>query len=272
MKDEALKLALRSLKELVPDDSDYAPALQGQRKRQEKAIAAIKQALEQPVQQSQSDVEPVAWRVKWPAIGGGHKWIMVDKPLMEREGFVNEALYTTPPAAPVQEPVDVGQATMELAESVGLIGPTSRDMPDCWVVIKDGQILATHDAPSHYDGIQAVRYVPAAPVQEPEYVQIRHIDEVGDASPWGQPLDPKERHTKWAPGFEMRLLYTAPPAAQRSWVGLTDEQVTRLCKTGAVYAPDGVVTRTPLQYREELEGVARTAVRKAEAKLKELNA
>ena len=45
-KDEelALDLALRSLKELVPDESDYAPAIQGQRKRQEKAITAIKQA------------------------------------------------------------------------------------------------------------------------------------------------------------------------------------------------------------------------------------
>ena len=57
-KDEALKLALRSLKELAPDDSDYAPALQGQRKRQENAITAIKQALAAPVQ------EPVAWATR----------------------------------------------------------------------------------------------------------------------------------------------------------------------------------------------------------------
>ena len=35
MSTEAMKLALRSLKELVPDDSDHAPAIQGQRKRQE---------------------------------------------------------------------------------------------------------------------------------------------------------------------------------------------------------------------------------------------
>jgi len=54
-KDEALKLALRSLKELAPDDSDYAPALQGQRKRQKNAITAIKQALAASVQ------EPVGW-------------------------------------------------------------------------------------------------------------------------------------------------------------------------------------------------------------------
>ena len=61
-KDEALKLALRSLKELVPDDSDYAPALQGQRKRQEKAITAIKQALAAPVQ------EPDTWYTVFKAV------------------------------------------------------------------------------------------------------------------------------------------------------------------------------------------------------------
>jgi hypothetical protein len=65
-------------------------------------------------------------------------------------------------------------------------------------------------------------------------------------------------------------LYTTPPA-QRQWVGLTDEEKQSVCRTGPVYAPNGVVTRTPLQYREELEGVAWTAVRKAEAKLKEKN-
>ena len=50
------------------------------------------------VKPAQPQQEPVAWRVKWPAIGGGHKWLMVDRPLMEKEGFVNEALYTSPPA------------------------------------------------------------------------------------------------------------------------------------------------------------------------------
>ncbi len=35
------------------------------------------------------------------------------------------------------------------------------EMPDCWVVVKDGQIIATHNEPAHLDGTQAVRYVPA---------------------------------------------------------------------------------------------------------------
>ena len=41
--------------------------------------------------------EPVAWRVRWPKIGGGYAWVMNDAPLMEEHGFVNEPLYTSPP-------------------------------------------------------------------------------------------------------------------------------------------------------------------------------
>ena len=46
-------------------------------------------------------------------------------------------------------------AEQEKAEPVG-------DMPDCYVVVKDGQILGTHDEPGHVNGIEAVRYVPAS--------------------------------------------------------------------------------------------------------------
>lgn len=50
--DEAtVQQALRSLKELAPDDSDHAPALQGQRMRQEKAIKALRGALAAPQQE-----------------------------------------------------------------------------------------------------------------------------------------------------------------------------------------------------------------------------
>ena len=40
-------------------------------------------------------------------------------------------------------------------------------LPDCWVVIKDGQIIGTHDEPGTLNGVAAIRYVPALPVQEP---------------------------------------------------------------------------------------------------------
>jgi hypothetical protein len=52
--------------------------------------------------------------------------------------------------------------------------------------------------------------MPGQPAPEPEYVQLRHIKEDGELSPWGAPIDPKERHSRWADGVEMRLLYTAP--------------------------------------------------------------
>jgi len=55
-KDEALRLALESLKELVVDPQcDFGPSYELQKERQKKAITAIKQALEQP------EPEPVAW-------------------------------------------------------------------------------------------------------------------------------------------------------------------------------------------------------------------
>jgi hypothetical protein len=85
---------------------------------------------------------------------------------------------------------------------------------------------------------------------------------------WGEkmflPTLPSVRDGGWM------ALYTTPPA-QRQWVGLTDIEKLSVCRVGPVYAPDGVVTRTPIQYRKELEGVALMAVRQAEAKLKEKN-
>jgi hypothetical protein len=61
------------------------------------------------------------------------------------------------------------------------------------------------------------------------------------------------------------------PQPQREWVGLTPEDEQSLCQVGPVYAPDGVVTRKPLEYRNELQDVALMAVRKADAKLREKN-
>jgi len=50
-----------------------------------------------------------------------------------------------------------------------------RNLPDCWVVIKDGRIIGTHDEPCHHEGVQGVRYVPA-----PQAKQA--IDHVPDAN------------------------------------------------------------------------------------------
>ena len=50
-KDEAMKLALKSIRELVVDESDDAPALQGVRMRKQKAEKALREALAQPEQE-----------------------------------------------------------------------------------------------------------------------------------------------------------------------------------------------------------------------------
>lgn len=59
----------------------------------------IKEAL---AKQSNEQVEPVAWRVRWPKMGGGYAWVMNDAPLMAEHGFVNEPLYTHPPVPTAQ--------------------------------------------------------------------------------------------------------------------------------------------------------------------------
>jgi hypothetical protein len=90
------------------------------------------------------------------------------------------------------------------------------------------------------------------------------------AKPAAAPVqDASKQFHEWAVA-EHATLTTALPA-QRQWVGLTDIEKLSVCRVGPAYAPDGVVTRTPIQYRKELEGVALMAVRQAEAKLKELN-
>ena len=61
-KDEAMKLALRSIRELVVDESDDASALQGVRMRKQKAEKALREALAQPEQ------ELVGWRVTYSKV------------------------------------------------------------------------------------------------------------------------------------------------------------------------------------------------------------
>ena len=86
------------------------------------AIQAAREYLQKPTQQ-----EPVAWEQFYPDIG---------KPQIEQPkvrtgdcllvGVCASEGHKIQKAQPEQEPVEVDQSTMELAESVGLIGPTSR--------------------------------------------------------------------------------------------------------------------------------------------------
>jgi hypothetical protein len=117
--------------------------------------------------------------------------------------------YTTPPAAPVQEPCTICGATdhKETCDSPGAI------------------ITRSTGCPAHDQTITP----PAAPVQEPVAAQCRF-----PAVAWAQCDVEHARMVMANPhewkGYEVRLLYTTPPAAQRqsarsAWVGLTDEEI-----------------------------------------------
>jgi hypothetical protein len=134
------------------------------------------------------------------------------------------------------------------------------------------------------EAITAIKQARSAPVQDPvawmtqarNFVHVMEFTEA-EAKLYGwvpvyttPPAQPAPVQPSIKQGWGVDTLLDKP-AAQRQWVGLTDEEKQSVCRTGPVYAPNGVVTRTPLQYRKELEGVAWTAVRKAEAKLKDKN-
>ena len=118
MSKEAMKLALRSIRELVLDESDDAPALQGARMRKQKAEKALLEALAEQCQcpnckvtlhasdcavhnepaypkgqcncVAQPEQEPVLWAM--PDGKTVDKWA-----LQFYGGQVGKPLYTTPP-------------------------------------------------------------------------------------------------------------------------------------------------------------------------------
>jgi hypothetical protein len=73
----------------------------------------------------------------------------------------------------------IGCVGHDCAECQARAALPASDMPDCWVVVKDGAIIGTHDEPCHLQGIDAVRYVPAAlpawaPLTVEAYTAIAH--------------------------------------------------------------------------------------------------
>jgi hypothetical protein len=116
--------------------------------------------------------------------------------------------------APVQEPVMVDLATMELAESVGLIGPASR----------------THDL---HNAIQRFHDLICANATIKAAVAFsRTLEAKDEPVAWvceGFSSDEKHAIDYWQGDVDDlpigTQLYTTPPAAQRTWVGLTDDEI-----------------------------------------------
>lgn len=60
------------------------------------------------------------------------------------------------------------------------------------------------------------------------------------------------------------MLAASPAAPVQAREPLTAKQAKAICKVGAVYAPDGQVSRTPLQYRRDIEAAKLAGLRGGE--------
>ncbi len=131
--------------------------------------------------------EPVAWR--WKREGG--EWQLVHQ---QPRSPTAQPLYTTPPAALVQDPQPEP--------------PSDENIFDAWVSASDGDGIA-YDGPSFECGYklgQIAERDAARPARE-----IRGVRS------------------------EFEAMFTTPPAAQRQWQSLTDEEITALKRNGERY-------------------------------------
>jgi len=259
MSKEALKLALEALE--VCEQSDYGrkwiwpetarPTAMG---RVREAITAIKQALAAPVQ------EPVAWCSQC-----GHKcpqtinqepigWWDAKLGFFEEKHFDQlQPLYTTPPAAhpatekssavqpaPVQKPEYV--YTCNGCDTLYREDDVSCDCTVNGLMEFTRHILAPDATPPAQEIVCSTglcHYKPAAPVQEP--VALAKFDgTLHWIEPYGIGLNRIDGP-----------LYTAPPAAQRPWIGLSPVDRGECLSAGDAHGWIGVMEATETKLKEK---------------------
>jgi len=216
-KDEALKLALEALETLV-NGSGFAPAENIEKAR--KTITAIKQALAAPVQ------EPVAHQIIAGALfdfmgflTSRNERLMLSSadnasPVVEAitnfakmrglsldDARVEDWQDTTPPAAPVQEPVACECNQGQVCHVCDPITPSKQSAqqePAFWyyTLVVEGQVVGENFTTVNWDTT---------------------------VEPFGRyDIDHGGKVTK-------QPLYTTPPAARRQWVGLTHDEYDAIC-------------------------------------------
>jgi len=193
-KDTALNLALDALDELLYWDNgkpEYDKARE--------AITAIKQARSAPVQ------EPVAWVEPefWSYLERSNCGTAYRLPDGERQ-----PLYTTPPAAVVNQQLTTEPAT-----------PLQEPPPECQTEAEKRAY-----AFGWWKALEANR---VAPVHEPSRTQTKQI--VDGLQRCHHPDSQHEFLRTWVRDW------TIHKTAQRQWVGLTDEEITALKRNGERY-------------------------------------
>jgi hypothetical protein len=214
-KDKALDLALEALEKSLPK---LAPYGEQDWLDSRAAIKAIKQARSAPVQ------EPVGVYGHCPVCGA--KGITRERRPGGNDRCANGHTYksihaTTPPAqpAPVQEPVDSVQAIGNLMFALTTWkATTSKTAPAAWKKLLQAcaDMVATEQP---------------APVQEPvaflangTRFKISYDSRQSGGQIHGIPPELGGRWVAFvAAEDDCHLKLTTPPAAQRQWVGLTDE-------------------------------------------------
>ena len=81
----------------------------------------------------------------------------------------------------------------------------------------------------------------------------------------------KETHAArmgWKAAIEQYSLTSPQP---REWKELGEKEIEQICDTGPVYAPNGMVIRTPIEYRNEIKSARLTGVHQASAALRAKN-
>jgi hypothetical protein len=235
-KDKALELALEALEEAY---EIVGAAWTWRNEKGRPAVTAIKQALAAPEQ------EPIAYLHqcgKKPELK--ELSFKKNEPLLAAKGYKAIPL-TSPPAQ--RKPLTDEQAhqiLLDMAKHIETFGPediTEQQLSaECVRFIC--QRVAAHGITK---GQPILEQALAAPVQEP----VAWMDKYGEIY-----KDVPEVLSTDTP------LYTTPPAAQRQWVGLTDEEILKLAY--------------PIRWQEVDDFEADKAVNFAqmvEAKLKEKN-
>jgi hypothetical protein len=146
---------------------------------------------------------------------------------------------TTPPAAPVQEPVlqEIEQYRLQMA---GISTAALGYWKEGDSIHPDYDTPALRDVAKLYTKYAALHAATRPAVQEPVAWRLNGESSLGHGKVFGEwksgkpPKDVADLASV-DKNWSLEFAYTTPPAARRQWVGLTDDELRDLCEEFWVY-------------------------------------